>query len=71
MVSFVDIQVVTFNSKFVCRFRNGDCETGSQSDNTVGSPHGFVIYGIEVVSLIEWNSSVSSMKSSIQSAFML
>ncbi|GJV20698.1 hypothetical protein Tco_1369718 [Tanacetum coccineum] len=74
-------------------FRNVDCGTGSRSDNTVGSPHGFVIHGIEVlkvnenvtevidvenwrvdnsrvlrwiVSLFEWNSSVSSTKSSIQ-----
>ncbi|GKB62801.1 hypothetical protein Tco_0918987, partial [Tanacetum coccineum] len=29
-------------------FRNGDCRTGSQSDNTV-SPHGFVIHGIEIL----------------------
>ncbi|GKB82211.1 hypothetical protein Tco_0949106, partial [Tanacetum coccineum] len=77
-------------------FRNSNCGTGSQSDNTVSSPHGFIIHGIKifkdnekvtkvvdvenwrvdnsrvlrwVVSLIEWNSSVSSMKSSIQSTF--
>ncbi|GJT85023.1 hypothetical protein Tco_1066740 [Tanacetum coccineum] len=49
LVSFDESQVVTFNGKFVCGFRNGDCGTGSQSDNTVGSPHGFVIYGIEVL----------------------
>ncbi|GKC85208.1 hypothetical protein Tco_1140925 [Tanacetum coccineum] len=88
--------MVTFNGKFVCGFRNGECGTGSQSDNTVGSPHGFVIHGIEVlkgnekvtevidvenchvdnsrllkwiVSLFEWNSSVSSMKSLIPSTF--
>nr|GEX55071.1 hypothetical protein [Tanacetum cinerariifolium] len=75
---------------------NGDCGTGSRSDNTVSSPHGFVIHGIDVlkgnetvtevidvenwwidnsrmlrriVSLIERNSSVSSMKSLIQSTF--
>ncbi|GJT47085.1 hypothetical protein Tco_0955800 [Tanacetum coccineum] len=41
--------VVTFNGKFVCGFRNGDCGTGSQSDNTVGSPHGFIIHGIEIL----------------------
>ncbi|GKE07146.1 hypothetical protein Tco_1399164, partial [Tanacetum coccineum] len=29
--------------------RNGDCETESRSDNTVGSTYGFVIYGIEVL----------------------
>ncbi|GKD20809.1 hypothetical protein Tco_1222512, partial [Tanacetum coccineum] len=77
---------------------NSDCRTRSRSNNTVGSPHGFVIHGIEilkgnekvtevidvenwridnsrvlrwVVSLIEWNSSVSSMKSLIQNAFRL
>ncbi|GJV03405.1 hypothetical protein Tco_1336974 [Tanacetum coccineum] len=93
LVSFDESQVVTFNGKFVCGFRNSDCGTGSRSDNTVGIPHGFIIHGIEVfegneevtevidvenwridnsrvlrwvVSLIEWNSSVSSMKSSIQ-----
>nr|GEW31046.1 hypothetical protein [Tanacetum cinerariifolium] len=47
LVSFDVSQVVTFNGKFVCGFRNGDCGTESQSDNTVDSPHGFVIYGIE------------------------
>nr|GEU55588.1 hypothetical protein [Tanacetum cinerariifolium] len=49
LVSFDESQVVTFNSKFVCGFRNGDCGTKSRSDNTVGSPHGFVIHGIEVL----------------------
>ncbi|GJU90220.1 hypothetical protein Tco_1302643 [Tanacetum coccineum] len=73
-----------FDSSFI---ENSDCGTKSQSDNTVGSPHGFFIYGMEVlkgnekvtevidvenwrmdksrtlrriVSLIEWNSSISS-----------
>ncbi|GKB16622.1 hypothetical protein Tco_0850545 [Tanacetum coccineum] len=96
LVSFDESQVVTFNGEFVCSFRNDDCGTGSQSDNTVGSPHGFIIYGIEIfkgnekvtevidvenwqidntrvlrciVSLIEGNSSISSMKFSIQSTF--
>ncbi|GKC15470.1 hypothetical protein Tco_1012252 [Tanacetum coccineum] len=27
----------------------GDCRTGSQSENTVGSPYGFIIYGIEIL----------------------
>ncbi|GJX91660.1 hypothetical protein Tco_0344986 [Tanacetum coccineum] len=76
--------------------RNGDCGTGSQSDNMVGRPYGFVIHGIKVlkgnekvtevidvenwcvdnsrmlrwiVSLFEWNSSVSSTKYLIQSTF--
>ncbi|GJY22579.1 hypothetical protein Tco_0396237 [Tanacetum coccineum] len=84
------------NISQIPRNLNSDCGTGSQSDNTVGSPHGFIIHGIEtlkgnekvtevidvenwridksrmlrwVVSLIEWNSSVSSTKSSIQSTF--
>nr|GEW26526.1 hypothetical protein [Tanacetum cinerariifolium] len=85
--------VVTFNGEFIYGFWNGDYRTRSQSDNTVGSPHGFIIYGIEIfkgnekvskvinvenwridnsrvlmwiVYLIEGNSPVSSMKSSIQ-----
>nr|GEV18028.1 retrotransposon protein, putative, Ty1-copia subclass [Tanacetum cinerariifolium] len=48
LVSFNESQVVTFNGKFVCGFRNGDCNIGSQSDNTVGILHGFVIHDIEV-----------------------
>nr|GEZ20280.1 hypothetical protein [Tanacetum cinerariifolium] len=44
LVSFDESQVVTFNSKFVCGFRDSDCGTGSQDDNTVGSPHGFIIH---------------------------
>ncbi|GJR96444.1 hypothetical protein Tco_0268618 [Tanacetum coccineum] len=76
--------------------KNGDCKIGSQSDNTVGSPHGFIIHGIVIsknikevmevidvenwhvdnswvlrwiVSLFEWNSPISSTKSSIKSTF--
>ncbi|GKA57487.1 putative reverse transcriptase domain-containing protein [Tanacetum coccineum] len=48
LVSFDESQMVTFNGKFICGFRNGDCGTGSRSDNTVGSPHGFIIHGIEI-----------------------
>nr|GEV63460.1 putative reverse transcriptase domain-containing protein [Tanacetum cinerariifolium] len=93
LVSFDKSQVVFFNGKFICGFRNSDCRTGSQSDNTIGSPHGFVIHGIMVlkginkvtkvveikdwnvysswllrwfISSFEWNSPVSSTKSSIQ-----
>nr|GEX14923.1 hypothetical protein [Tanacetum cinerariifolium] len=96
LVSFKESQMVTFNSKFFCGFRNGDCGTKSQSYNMVGSPHGFIIHRIVIsknikkvtevidvenrqidnswvlrwiVSLIEWNSSVSSTKSWIQSTF--
>nr|GEV67757.1 reverse transcriptase domain-containing protein [Tanacetum cinerariifolium] len=46
LVSFDESQVVTFYGKFACGFRNSDYETGSQSDNMVGSPHGFIIYWI-------------------------
>nr|GEX08272.1 hypothetical protein [Tanacetum cinerariifolium] len=49
LVSFDKSQVVTFNGKFIHGFKNGDCGTKSQSDNTIGSPHGFFIYEIEVV----------------------
>ncbi|GJZ09670.1 hypothetical protein Tco_0543953 [Tanacetum coccineum] len=42
LVSFDKIQVVTFTGK-------GDCGTESWSDNIVGSLHGFIIYGIEVL----------------------
>ncbi|GJZ30432.1 hypothetical protein Tco_0575479 [Tanacetum coccineum] len=38
--------------------RNSDCGTGSRSDNTVGSPHGFVIHGIEV---FEGNEEVTEV----------
>ncbi|GJX18319.1 hypothetical protein Tco_0219151 [Tanacetum coccineum] len=96
MVFLDESQVVTFNGKFVCGFKNYDCGTGSRSHNTVDSLHGFIIHRIEVLkgnekvmevidvknwqidnsrmlrridSLIEWNSSVSSTKSSIQSKF--
>nr|GEW25095.1 reverse transcriptase domain-containing protein [Tanacetum cinerariifolium] len=48
LVSFDESQVVTFNRKFVCGFRNGDCETGSQSDEIVGSPHRFIIHWIVI-----------------------
>nr|GEU63953.1 Gag-Pol polyprotein [Tanacetum cinerariifolium] len=49
LVSFYESQVVTFNGEFVCSFRNGDCGTRSRSDNTISSPHGFIIHGIEVL----------------------
>nr|GEU30503.1 hypothetical protein [Tanacetum cinerariifolium] len=48
LVSFDESQVVTFNSKFVCGFRNGDCATGSRSENTVDSPHEFIINWIVI-----------------------
>nr|GEV53682.1 hypothetical protein [Tanacetum cinerariifolium] len=49
LVSFDESQLVTFNGEFVCGFRNGDYGTGSQSDNMIGSLHGFVIHGIVVL----------------------
>ncbi|GJU75835.1 hypothetical protein Tco_1272905 [Tanacetum coccineum] len=87
---------VAFRTSWVISLRpwNSDCETESQSDNTVGSPHGFIIHWViisknikevaevidvknwridnsrvlrRIVYLIEWNSSVSTTKSSIQS----
>ncbi|GKB94165.1 putative reverse transcriptase domain-containing protein [Tanacetum coccineum] len=42
LVSFDEIQVVTFNGKFVCGFRNGDCKF------VCGSPHRFIIHRIKI-----------------------
>nr|GEX13075.1 hypothetical protein [Tanacetum cinerariifolium] len=53
LVSFEKGQVVTFNGKFVCGFRNSDCGTRSQSDNTVGSPHRFIIHWIVILKNIK------------------
>nr|GEW22589.1 hypothetical protein [Tanacetum cinerariifolium] len=58
LVSFDKVQVVTFNGKFICGFKNSDCGTGSWRDNTVGSPHGFIIHGIEV---FEGNEEVTEV----------
>nr|GEW17837.1 retrotransposon protein [Tanacetum cinerariifolium] len=58
LVSFNKGQVVTFNGKFICSFRNSDCKTESQSDNMVGSLHGFIIHGIEV---FEGNEEVTEL----------
>nr|GEY39108.1 hypothetical protein [Tanacetum cinerariifolium] len=49
LVSFDENQVVTFYGKFVCDFRNSDCGTRSQSDNTVDNPHAFIIHEIRVL----------------------
>nr|GEV44987.1 integrase, catalytic region, zinc finger, CCHC-type, peptidase aspartic, catalytic [Tanacetum cinerariifolium] len=65
LVSFDESQVVTFNGKFIYGFKNGDCGTGSQSDNMIDNSR--VLRSI--VSLIEWNSSVLSTMTSIQSTF--
>ncbi|GJT22537.1 retrovirus-related pol polyprotein from transposon TNT 1-94 [Tanacetum coccineum] len=53
LVSFDESQVVTFNGKFICCFRNSDCGTGSQSDDTVGNPHGFIIHWIIILKNIK------------------
>ncbi|GJU21883.1 hypothetical protein Tco_1155225 [Tanacetum coccineum] len=45
LVSFDESKMVTLNGKFICGFRNGDYGTGSRSDNTVGSLHGYTILG--------------------------
>ncbi|GJS22950.1 hypothetical protein Tco_0451582 [Tanacetum coccineum] len=48
LVSFDKGEMVTFDSKFVSGFRNSDCQTGSRSNNTVSSPHGFIIHWVKV-----------------------
>nr|GEU75204.1 hypothetical protein [Tanacetum cinerariifolium] len=48
LVSFNESKVVTLNGEFVGGFRNGDCGIGSQSDNTVSNPHGFIIHWIVI-----------------------
>ncbi|GKE52473.1 hypothetical protein Tco_1487629 [Tanacetum coccineum] len=53
LVSFDESQVVTFNGKFVCGFRNSDHETEGRSDNTVDSPHGFIIHWIVILKNIK------------------
>ncbi|GJT38856.1 zinc finger, CCHC-type containing protein [Tanacetum coccineum] len=85
------IKLVSFDESQVVK--NSDHGTRSQSENKVGSPHGFIIHWIVIsknikkvtkvidvenwqidnsqvlkwiVSLIVWNSSVSSTKSTIQ-----
>nr|GEV99143.1 ribonuclease H-like domain-containing protein [Tanacetum cinerariifolium] len=47
-----EIELLLFDSNYCIssvKKRNDDCGTKSQSDDTVGSPHGFVIHGIEVL----------------------
>nr|GEV03854.1 hypothetical protein [Tanacetum cinerariifolium] len=53
LVSFDESQVVTFNGKFLCGFSNSDCGSESQSNNTVGSPHGFIIHWIIILKNIK------------------
>ncbi|GJW99729.1 putative ribonuclease H-like domain-containing protein [Tanacetum coccineum] len=49
LVSLDESQVVTFNGKFIYGFRNSDCRTESQSDNTVDKPYRFIIHWIIVL----------------------
>ncbi|GJX45743.1 hypothetical protein Tco_0262419, partial [Tanacetum coccineum] len=53
LVSLDESRVVTFNGKFVSGFRNSDCGTGIQSDNTVSNPHGFIIHWIVILKNIK------------------
>ncbi|GJZ24162.1 hypothetical protein Tco_0561621 [Tanacetum coccineum] len=48
LISLDESQVVTFNGEFIYGFGNGDCGTGSRSDNTVCSSHRFIIHGIVI-----------------------
>nr|GEW47968.1 hypothetical protein [Tanacetum cinerariifolium] len=71
LVSFDQSQVVSFNGKFICGFRNSNCRTRSRSNNTVDSPHGFVVHRIivlkgikkvtEVVEIKDWNVDSSGL----------
>ncbi|GKE43894.1 hypothetical protein Tco_1471178 [Tanacetum coccineum] len=62
LVSFNEIQVLSFNGRFVSGFRNSDCGTGSWSDNTLGSPHGFVIHWIVILKNIKKVAEVIDVK---------
>nr|GEW47969.1 hypothetical protein [Tanacetum cinerariifolium] len=71
LVSFDQSQVVSFNGKFIYGFRNSNCGTRSRSNNTVDSPHGFVVHRIivlkgikkvtEVVEIKDWNVDSSGL----------
>ncbi|GJS15354.1 retrovirus-related pol polyprotein from transposon TNT 1-94 [Tanacetum coccineum] len=63
--SFDEGQVVTFNGEFVYGFRNGDCRTGSQSDNTVGNPHGFIIYWVVIFKNIKKVTKIVDVKNGV------
>ncbi|GKA82872.1 hypothetical protein Tco_0789620 [Tanacetum coccineum] len=62
LVSFDESQVVTLNGEFVCGFQNGDCGTESQSDNTVSSPHLFIIYWIVIFKDIKKVTEIVDVK---------
>ncbi|GJW48590.1 hypothetical protein Tco_0080236 [Tanacetum coccineum] len=71
LVSFDESQVATFNSEFVYDFRNGDCRTESQSDNTVGSPHGFIIHWIVIFKDIKKVTEIVDVKNQSINNFWL
>ncbi|GJZ88137.1 hypothetical protein Tco_0659919 [Tanacetum coccineum] len=48
-------------------FRNGDCGTGSQSDNTVGSPHGFIIHWVVIFKYIKKVTEIFDVKNGVRS----
>nr|GEW12525.1 hypothetical protein [Tanacetum cinerariifolium] len=48
LVSFDESQVVTFNGKFICGFRNGDCGTESQSDTRSAAYMGSSSMGLRI-----------------------
>nr|GEW39655.1 hypothetical protein [Tanacetum cinerariifolium] len=62
LVSFDESQVVTLNGEFVCGIRDGDWGTGSWSDNTVGSPHWFIIHWILVFKDIKKSTEIVDVK---------
>ncbi|GJW38342.1 retrovirus-related pol polyprotein from transposon TNT 1-94 [Tanacetum coccineum] len=62
LVSFDKSQVVTFNSKLVCGFKNSDYGTRSQSDNMVDSLHGFIVHWIIISKNIKKVTKVIDVK---------
>ncbi|GJX54985.1 putative ribonuclease H-like domain-containing protein [Tanacetum coccineum] len=62
LVSIDKSQVVKFDSKFVCGFRNSDRGTRSRSDNMVDSPHGFIIHWVVVSKNIKKVTEVIDVK---------
>ncbi|GJW87011.1 reverse transcriptase domain-containing protein [Tanacetum coccineum] len=62
LVPFDKSQMVTFDSKFVCCFRNSNRGTRSRSDNLIGSPHGFIIYWIVILKIINKVTEVIDVK---------
>ncbi|GKB46695.1 hypothetical protein Tco_0897448, partial [Tanacetum coccineum] len=46
---------------------SGDCKTESQSNNTVGSPHGFIIYWIVIFKDIKKVTKIVDVKNGVRS----